>query len=510
MEIEPRFAATGAGAIKVTEKTVGLDRKHSLLSRLIILIAFFVVMAAAVGVWLSIYHQRQNERKQAEISACNEIIALSLTLKNEQPAGILNFINERQLLNVFNYEFYDHGIFFTHESKFRNVDISNIKPDMACQALVSPELARYLSSQIGAVFFGKTIIEIDNNQYIIEKLGNKTGNSDFFINVIALIYPSSLIFPACQLLCSVVLLALVMMAGWGARCGFRRRIDALNQVFEQLRQGDTTVRPQIDGQNDEISYLSSHVSAALDRISTLIRQVHLITNEVAHEIRRPLTPIFHKIWEVNDRIEDIYIRELLDDVYNRMILLKNTLNELLDFGARIGLGDAIFDRFDSIDISDLLNDVLNKSQEKFDEKGVKLERKIDNNIYAIGSLIMLRIVFDNIIDNAIKYTSTGTVNVVLERLDSQNFSLLVRDMGPGIGGETAGRLSTPFYRAASASHITGHGLGMTLILDIAAHLGFAVSYRDRVDVSGCEVQVTGAMLPSGNFGSLKKLKNKAI
>jgi len=100
----------------------------------------------------------------------------------------------------------------------------------------------------------------------------------------------------------------------------------------------------------------------------------------------------------------------------------------------------------------------------------------------------VRILLDNLVDNAIKYGETGGSVEVVTRRTSEATLLLVRDNGPGVTEQDRLRLSDRFFRAGG-SRQSGSGLGLSIVARIVARLDGHLTYTSGIDGRGLGVEV---------------------
>jgi len=124
-----------------------------------------------------------------------------------------------------------------------------------------------------------------------------------------------------------------------------------------------------------------------------------------------------------------------------------------------------------IDLSVLLSDVADSLRPLAQAKGLALTTNLVSGLPIIGDMDMLIRLFVNLLDNAIKYTAQGTVNLSAFRADQQ-IRVVVSDTGIGIPSEHLPFIFERFYRVESARSSAGTGLGLAIARQIAqAHGG---------------------------------------
>ncbi len=135
---------------------------------------------------------------------------------------------------------------------------------------------------------------------------------------------------------------------------------------------------------------------------------------------------------------------------------------------------------DTIDIGPLLLDCVGEHVVLAEQKGVDLGVRIDEPTMCKGSSEELRLLFANLIDNAVRYTPTGgQVDVRLYRAD-QGIYVDVLDTGCGLPKDAEVRIFERFFRAAPLG-VDGTGLGLAIARRVAERNGFELSVENRSD-----------------------------
>jgi signal transduction histidine kinase len=172
-----------------------------------------------------------------------------------------------------------------------------------------------------------------------------------------------------------------------------------------------------------------------------------------------------------------YYSVILGDADN----LSRLVGNFLDF-AKIEDGKKQYD-FKETDISQWMTQTITNMKKEYHQKGIELNTRISADIphLAIDKNAM-GLVINNLLDNAIKFSSGQIVVEVIVERDEKNLFLKVRDNGIGIHKEDLNKIFEKFYRGKNApSHIsTGTGLGLTLVRQIIEAHGGEVSVDSNV------------------------------
>jgi two-component system phosphate regulon sensor histidine kinase PhoR len=210
-----------------------------------------------------------------------------------------------------------------------------------------------------------------------------------------------------------------------------------------------------------------HDITALKRADEIRRD--FVAN-VSHELRTPLSILRGYIETMLDdpkmpRGETARILEVMDQHSKRLGLLANdllTLAQLESGSASLQLGE--------IDLLRLLSDLIRDWKKKFAAKGLEAVVDVSDDCSIIrADEERLREIFDNLLDNAVKYSGKGDkIHLGAQRRDGE-IALSVSDTGIGIGQEDLPRIFERFYRAdkARSRQLGGTGLGLSIVKHIA-------------------------------------------
>jgi two-component system sensor histidine kinase QseC len=103
--------------------------------------------------------------------------------------------------------------------------------------------------------------------------------------------------------------------------------------------------------------------------------------------------------------------------------------------------------------------------------------------------VLIGILFDNLLDNAIKYGRAGGCIEVAVQSEFGRVQLTVRDDGPGVAPSDLARLTNRFFRA-TGNHATGSGLGLSIVARIAEHFGASLRLGAGIGERGLAVEVS--------------------
>lgn len=258
-----------------------------------------------------------------------------------------------------------------------------------------------------------------------------------------------------------------------------RPVETIRRAAQQIMDGDLQHRVPLrsgDGA-DEFDRLAQTLNGMLDRIARLIATVRGATDNIAHDLRSPLTRHRARIEAAlshpptADELPDWLERNLAD-----VDQVLSTFQSLLRI-ARVDAG-LLRGEFTELDLGRLVRDAAELMEPLAEERGLRLVVSAAEGAACSGHRDLLFQTVLNLIDNAIKYSPYGgTVELSLTR-DGDDWRLYVRDEGPGIPAAERERVFERLYRLESARDTPGLGLGLSLVQSVVALHGGRITLED--------------------------------
>jgi signal transduction histidine kinase len=278
-----------------------------------------------------------------------------------------------------------------------------------------------------------------------------------------------------QVLSVAVLLSLVLGIVIGR--ALLARMDAVGRTASAILRDDLAQRVPLDGRNDEFDALATRLNAMLDRIQQLVRGLRETTDNVAHDLRRPLARLRNRmeITLLEPRSAEEYRAALQEGIQDADGLIR-TFNTLLDI-AQAEAGQNRSDR-GPVNLNDLAHDLAELYGAAAEEHGLDFELEVVPGLTVSGSRELLARALGNLLENAIKYTPAGG-RVRLEACVHDGAAeLRVSDTGPGIPEVERAHVLERFVRLDAARSAPGNGLGLSLVRAAAAAHGAQLLLED--------------------------------
>jgi len=268
----------------------------------------------------------------------------------------------------------------------------------------------------------------------------------------------------------LIALALAIVLGLGAGALFTRsllrRVDSVTRTAEAIIGGDLSQRIAVTGSGDDFDRLSSTLNAMLDRIAGLLENLHQVSNDIAHDLRTPLSRLRQGLEHARSRAATTGEYELATDrAIKEADDLLNTFSALLRI-AQIE-GGVRRSSFRTVSLSDAMRDVAEAYAPAAEDNGRPLQTDIVDGLTITGDRELLVQLFSNLVENALRHTPRGAHIVMKLRGDNVGAVAEVSDDGPGIPEQERSRVFRRFYRLEHSRTTQGSGLGLSLVEAIA-------------------------------------------
>ena len=252
-----------------------------------------------------------------------------------------------------------------------------------------------------------------------------------------------------------------------------RRIDVISADARKIIEGDLSGRLPLAGTGDELDRLVANLNAMLERISELMAGLKEVSDNVAHDLKTPLTRLRSRAEQTLrlGRSSEDY-RDALEKVIedsDGMIRIFDAL--LMIARAEAGAGrEGMVD----FDVAAVASDVGELYEPVAESRGITLDGEIDANLMVHGSRELIGQALSNLVDNALKYgvgddETPNTQKAI--RLSATRrggtIEIAVTDRGSGVPKNDRHRITDRFVRLENSRSRSGSGLGLSLVSAVA-------------------------------------------
>ncbi len=274
-----------------------------------------------------------------------------------------------------------------------------------------------------------------------------------------------------------IALPIVFFALLGGAIMAYRALRPIRQLVVTLQTiadtGDVHERAPVDHTHGEFAQLGDLFNRMLDRIQVLVTGMRHTLDNVAHDLRTPMTHLrgTAELALQRERDPEAY-REALSDCLEASEMVLTMLNTLMDLSeAQAGMTAL---RPEPIRVSDLVEEVTDPYRFVAEQKQICLHTDVSPDLCAVADRARLRQVLANLLDNSIKYTLPGGEVRLTGNLRDGICTIEVRDTGIGIAEEDLPYIWDRLYRGDRSRSERGLGLGLSFVKAIIeAHGGCA-------------------------------------
>jgi heavy metal sensor kinase len=276
-----------------------------------------------------------------------------------------------------------------------------------------------------------------------------------------------------------LLIGLATGGGWFMARRAVSGVEAITRTARSISGGTLEKRVPVKDRGDEIDQLALTFNQMLDRIQILVTEIRQMGDNIAHDLKSPLTRI-RGIAEITlttgaslseyqamaaSAIEEC---DRLLDMINTMLMISKT---------KACVDQPIRER---IDLARLVRDACALFGTMAEDKGLTLVCETPEACEILGDIRSIQRMLSNLLDNAIRYTDfRGVVRVLVPECAGNTPAISVTDTGIGISAEDLPRIFERFYRCDRSRSEAGTGLGLCLVRAIARAHGGDITVESR-------------------------------
>jgi signal transduction histidine kinase len=288
---------------------------------------------------------------------------------------------------------------------------------------------------------------------------------------------------------TAAVIVLGLLGGFFVARRVLRRVDAMTETTRTIMGGDLSGRLPVAGSSDELDRLALNLNEMLDRIEALMRGLKEVSDNIAHDLKTPLTRMRNRAEEaLRHSKNDAEYRAALETTIEESDSLIKTFNALLMI-ARAESGHARGNMIE-FDAAEAARDIAELYEPLAEEQGLSLDVQAPGAVPLHGNRELISQALANLIDNAIKYAaplakSFAETNgaplavTVTARTEGDKVLLSVGDRGPGIPEEDRARAVERFVRLEKSRSVPGSGLGLSLAAAVARLHGGELRLEDN-------------------------------
>ncbi len=268
------------------------------------------------------------------------------------------------------------------------------------------------------------------------------------------------------------------LIGWLMARKAMSGIKRITQTAIRIGKHDFGQRVELTGEGEEISALAHAFNEMLEQIESLMEELHEITDNIAHELRTPITRIrgmAETMLKYTENIDEyMEMAALVIEASDDLIEMIGTMLEI----ARTDSGAAGF-ALKPVNIQEIVEEAADLFLPAAEDKKIKITMNLlPEHVVVNGERSKLQRVVANLIDNAIKYTPSGGKISLSVNIAGKNVKIEIRDTGKGMEEKDIPKIFDRFYRCDKSRSEPGNGLGLSLALSIVRALGGSISAKN--------------------------------
>jgi signal transduction histidine kinase len=276
-----------------------------------------------------------------------------------------------------------------------------------------------------------------------------------------------------KILMSGLLPALCLGLAAGAFLSIRaqRRVEEVNRNVQRIIAGELRQRLPTQGIHDPFDKLATIVNGMLDEIEALIQSIASVGNDIAHDLRTPLTRV--RVGLERGRKNAATLDDLQTTVDQAIVGLDQSLAIVT---ALLRIAEIEQSRrlagFSNVALADLVREVGDLYEPIAEDKSITFNVTAELKIFVSADRDLLFEAIANLVDNAVKFTPKGgRVELILIQRGDQGI-VRVSDTGPGVNPSERELVVRRFYRSDKSRGTPGLGLGLSLVAAIVKLHGF--------------------------------------
>lgn len=290
----------------------------------------------------------------------------------------------------------------------------------------------------------------DDNRYILIAKNNFDDNIESFISILIFL--------------EVLLLILFIFLANNILNKILNPIKQINKTVREININNLNSHINFSNNGKEIDELVDNFNNMIEKLKNGIERIEKFNSDVSHELKTPLTVIDMSIELALKKERNIeYYKNTLKTLQTEIQKIETIINELL----LITKYDkySVKKTFSICDFNSILLDVIEKYASIAQRKNINIELLKFEKIEKETNCFLIKTIFKNIIDNAVKYTPSGKNIYISLYLKNKKVYFVVKDEGVGIPGDKMDKITERFYRTDESRNkkIEGYGLGLSIV-----------------------------------------------
>ncbi|MEA3458254.1 MAG: PAS domain-containing sensor histidine kinase [Candidatus Thermoplasmatota archaeon] len=196
-------------------------------------------------------------------------------------------------------------------------------------------------------------------------------------------------------------------------------------------------------------------------VEHLLRQKDEFVNQLGHDLKNPLGPLINLLPVLEEDETDPERKKIFEVLNRNTRHMKNLVTKTIQL-AKLN-SSSVKLSFEDTKLLSEIDDIIEKGKLLFEENNIEIDNKTSDDIMVKGDKLRLTELFDNIINNAVKYSPDGGTITIDAKQDKDSVTVSIKDTGAGMNGEQLSHIFDEFYKADWARHdFDSSGLGLSI------------------------------------------------
>lgn len=287
----------------------------------------------------------------------------------------------------------------------------------------------------------------------------------------------------------IILIILFLIARFFAGRSIKP-VQTIIETSSQITKDNLTTRIPLPNDKDELFILSENINKLLDRIESAIEREKQFTSDASHELRTPLA-VMKGTMEVlirKPRTQEEYQSKIsfciaevdrLNHMVDQLLLLARFENQKQNL------------KEENIFLNGLILNVLSRFSHEIKANEIEIKTQFKDHYYINSDNYSLEIIINNIISNAIKYSSNQSKIQIILQSKNNKINCIISDRGIGINDSDLDKIYNSFYRSSTDEHpeIKGTGIGLSIVKRLCDLLNISISIQSKKDI-GTTIELT--------------------
>lgn len=250
-------------------------------------------------------------------------------------------------------------------------------------------------------------------------------------------------------------------------------IDRLRRATDRVAAGDLDTTITVEGPG-EIRGLSQSFANMTSRVKNMLERQRSFAGDAAHQLRTPITALRLRLEQAEDALDvdrersREHLQAALDETRRMSMLTEQLL--------RLARAEGSVLTKEPIDVGALIDEVVEQWAPLAEEKGVQMSSSGDTSVMPVTSLVALREILGNYVDNAIEHSPSGSTISIFSAQRGSVVEIVVADQGEGMSEEDRRKAFDRFWRGSDTTR-PGSGLGLAIVAQLAESAGIQVELR---------------------------------